>query len=82
MRVLFTSVALLGTVLTMPVYAFHCPVDMGKIDAALQAGPNLSAGQLAKVQELRAEGENLHNSGQHGEAVKTLGEAMKILGIK
>ncbi|MFQ5776182.1 MAG: hypothetical protein ACE5GS_16815 [Kiloniellaceae bacterium] len=68
--------------LAAPAFAFHCPVDMGKIDAALAKNPQLSAEQLAKVKKLRAEGENQHNSGQHSTAVKTLAEAMEILGIK
>ena len=37
--------------------AFHCPMDMKKIDDALAAGPALSAEQLAEVKQLRADGE-------------------------
>jgi hypothetical protein len=63
-------------------FAMHCPVDMKKIDAALAKGPNLSAEQLARVKNLRAEGETLHNAGKHQDSVDTLGEAMGILGIE
>ncbi len=35
--------------------AFHCPMDMKKIDDALAAGPALSAEQLAEVKQLRAD---------------------------
>ena len=63
-----------------PAYAMHCPADMAKIDAALQTA-QLSEGDLAKVKELRAKGEELHNAGQHQESVDTLAEAMALLGI-
>lgn len=65
-----------------PAFAFHCPVDMGKIDEAVAAGTSLSDEDLAKVAELRAEGETLHNAGDHAKAVEVLGEAMKLLGIE
>ena len=60
--------------------AFHCPVDMKKIDDALPSA-KLSAGQMAEVKKLRAEGERLHKEGKHQESVDTLAKAMKILGI-
>lgn len=63
-------------------FASHCPKDMKKIDAALAKNPNLSAKQLAKVKNLRAEGEALHKAKKHQESVDTLGKAMKILGIE
>lgn len=74
-------IALLAMAFTVPTYAFHCPVDMAAIDAALKAGAKLSADQLAEVKRLRADGERLHNSGKHAEAVEALGKAKKILGI-
>ena len=64
-----------------PAFAFHCPKDMAAIDAAL---PNakLSAADKAKVMELRKTGEAQHKAGDHGASVKTLAQAMKILGVK
>lgn len=62
-------------------FAFHCPKDMKKIDAALAAKPQLTAAQLAEVKQLRAEGEALHKAGKHKESLEKLGEAEKILGI-
>lgn len=61
-------------------FAFHCPVDMKAIDAAL---PNakVSEAQVAEVRKLRAEGESLHKAGKHQESVDTLAKAKKILGI-
>ncbi len=79
-RILLAAVAL-GFFAT-PAFAFHCPADMAKIDAALAANPSLSAEQLAEVQRLRAEGESYHQAGQHQESVDTLAKAMEILGIQ
>jgi hypothetical protein len=62
-------------------FAFHCPADMKKIDAALAKNPKLSANQMAEVKKLRADGEVLHKAGKHQESVDTLGKAMKMLGI-
>jgi hypothetical protein len=63
-------------------FAFHCPADMKKIDAALAANPKLSAQQLDEVKKFRAEGEALHKAGKHQDSVDTLAKAMKILDIK
>jgi len=63
-------------------FAFHCPADMKKIDAALAKNPNLPAAQLAEVKEYRAEGETLHKAGKHQASIDTLAKAMNILGIK
>ncbi|MBM3394197.1 MAG: hypothetical protein FJY37_06110 [Betaproteobacteria bacterium] len=65
-----------------PVLAAHCPRDMKEIDDILATNPSLSAGDLATVKKLRAEGEALHKSGKHGESVDRLGEALKILKAK
>jgi len=63
-----------------PAYAFHCPADMAKIDAALETA-QLSEADLAKVKDLRAKGEEFHAAGQHQESVDVLAEAMALLGI-
>jgi hypothetical protein len=62
-------------------FAFHCPADMKKIDAALAKSPKLTAQQAADVKKYRADGEALHKAGKHQESVDTLAKAMKILGI-
>jgi hypothetical protein len=62
-------------------FAFHCPADMKKIDAALP-GAKLSASQMTEVKKLRADGEALHKAGKHQDSVDTLAKAMKILNIK
>ena len=63
-------------------FAFHCPMDMKKIDEAMGKNPQLSAEQMAEVKKLRAEGETLHKAGKHQESVDTLGKAMKMLNVQ
>jgi len=61
--------------------AFHCPMDMKKIDEAMAKNPKLTAQQMADVKKFRADGETMHKAGKHTESVDTLAKAMKILGI-
>ena len=65
-----------------PAFAFHCPADMAKIDQALAANPDLTEEQLAEVKQLRAEGEEQHEAGNHQYSVDTLAKAMTILGLE
>lgn len=78
-RSFLASAALLASTAAL---AFHCPADMKKIDAALAAGPKVSAEQLAEAKRLRAEGETLHKAGKHQQSVDTLAKSMAILGVK
>jgi len=80
LRVIAAAAAL--AVVSGTAFAFHCPADMKKIDAALAKNPKLSEAQLAEVKQLRAEGEAYHKQGKHQESVDTLAKAMKILNIK
>ncbi len=70
------------TLAALPAYAFHCPMDMKKIDAALASNPNLTPVQLAEVRELRAQGEAYHRAGNHQQSVDVLARAMQILQIQ
>lgn len=79
LRIITATVLLALT--TGTAFAFHCPADMKKIDAALAANPKLSDAQLAEIKRLRAEGETLHKQGKHQESVDTLGKAMRMLNI-
>ena len=63
-------------------FAFHCPMDMRKIDEAMAKNPQLTPEQMAEVKKYRAEGEAFHKQGKHQESVDTLAKAMKILNIK
>jgi hypothetical protein len=70
-----------GLLASTSAFAFHCPMDMKKIDDALARNPALSAEQMAEVKKYRMEGESLHKAGKHQESIDTLAKAMKILGI-
>ncbi len=78
MKTLFT---LLLALAAGSAFAFHCPADMKAIDAKLAAGAQLSDADMAKVKQLRADGETAHKAGKHDESVKLLAEAMKLLKI-
>ena len=79
MRALISAAAL-TLLLTGQAFAFQCPADVAAIDAALPAS-SLSDEDKAQVTELRNQGEDLHNNGQHQEAVDTLAKAKEMLGI-
>ncbi len=64
-----------------PAFAFHCPQDMAKIDAAMKTA-QLSAADKTKVSDYRKRGEELHKAGKHQESVDTLAKAMAVLKIK
>lgn len=74
------TIAALLALLAGPAAAHQCPADMAQIDAALPAA-SLSAADRARVQQLRAQGEELHNAGQHGASVRALAEAKALLGL-
>ena len=78
-----TKVALFAATLFAAgtAFAFHCPQDMKKIDAAMAKNPPLTAEQADEVKKYRAEGEALHKAGKHQESLDTLAKAEKILGI-
>ncbi|MGA0611242.1 hypothetical protein [Caldimonas sp. KR1-144] len=61
--------------------AHNCPNEMKAIDAKLATNPKLSDAEMAKVKQLRSDGEAAHKAGKHDESMKSLGEAKKILGI-
>ena len=79
-----STIALLGglALASAQAFAFHCPMDMKKIDEAMGKNPQLSAEQMAEVKKLRADGEALHKAGKHQESVDALGKAMKILNVQ
>ncbi|WP_260291378.1 hypothetical protein [Sedimenticola hydrogenitrophicus] len=68
--------------ISAPVYASQCPMDMKRIDQALQQQHGLSAQQVSEIRQLRDEGEKLHKTGQHQQSVSTLAKALAILGEK
>jgi len=74
------ATAALLALLAAPVAAHQCPADMAQIDRALKTA-SLSAADLAKVRQLRAEGEAQHKAGQHSASVKSLARAKAIPGL-
>lgn len=82
MKIRSTIVAMGLALASSAAFAFHCPADMKKIDAAMAKNPKLSAAQMSEVKKYRAEGEALHKAGKHQESVDTLAKAMKILDVK
>ena len=74
-----TAIVLCGA--TGMAFAHNCPNEMKAIDAKLSTKPALSPEDAARVAKLRADGEAYHKAGKHDEAMKSLLEAKKILGI-
>ncbi|MGD9535731.1 MAG: hypothetical protein AB7P52_03060 [Alphaproteobacteria bacterium] len=73
--------AVVGVLVAAPAFAFQCPMDMKKIDEALNTA-QLSEADRAEVTKLRAEGEAFHQAGKHDESVATLAKAKALLGIE
>jgi len=65
--------------LSVPALAAHCPKDVKVIDATMKTA-KLSTAQMAKVKSLRDDGDKQHKAGQHGASIKSLHEALGILG--
>ncbi len=81
-KLFFAGVIAAAATLSTSAFAFHCPLDMAKIDAALAANPSLSSTQIEDIKKLRQHGEKQHKAGDHHGSVDTLAKAMKALGIK
>jgi len=75
-----TLAFLLALAMASPALASRCPMEMAAIDAALQTA-QLGDDDMAKVRELRAKGEELHNAGDHPGSEAALDEAKALLGI-
>ena len=68
--------------MTTPAFAKHCPKDAKIIDQAMREAFELTEKQMAEVIRLRVMGVAYHKDGEHGEAIKALHAATKILGVK
>lgn len=73
------AIFLCAALLSTPLLASHCPQDMARIDQLLKTDPPASSQVLAEVKRLRAEGEELHNAGDHAESEKVLQQALDLL---
>lgn len=74
-RTLLLALALIAA----PAYAMQCPQTMAKIDQILANDPPPDDETLRRVTELRTEGQEAHEAGDHQEAVDKLGEALSLL---
>ena len=81
MKRLFIAVAVLIGI-TSPAFAKHCPKDAKIIDQAMREASGLTKIQMTEVIALRAKGVAYHKDGNHGESIKALHAATKILGVK
>jgi len=81
MKRLFVAVAVLIG-MASPAFAKHCPKDAKIIDQAMREAFELTEKQMAEVIRLRVMGVAYHKDGEHGEAIKVLHEATKILGVE
>lgn len=78
---MFKSIVLgstLSLLISGPVLASHCPLDVKAIDGALQRA-DLNDMQKSEIMTLRDQGLSLHNSGDHRKAEQTLAKAMRML---
>ena len=83
MKQLFVAAAVLvGVGISSPAFAKHCPKDAAIIDQALAKGAGYSKMQMSEAKTMRDKGMALHKSGNHGEAIKVLHAATKLLGIE
>ena len=67
--------------MTSPALAKHCPKDAKIVEQAMSKATGLNKMQMTEVKALHDKGVALHKSGKHGEAIKALHAATKILGV-
>ena len=79
-KTMISAFALTAALTTSMAFAGSCPMDMKQIDAAM-ASSSLSAADMAEVKALRAQGEEMHKSGDHAASVEILNKAKALLKI-
>ena len=47
----------------------------------MTGNPKLGSADMSRVMTLRTDGEKLHKEGKHGDSMKALAEAKKLLGM-
>lgn len=60
-------------------YAGSCPLLMKEIDQLIEQSKQLSKEQLAEIKQLRQQGEETHNQGDHKESEDLLKQALELL---
>ncbi|GMQ75224.1 MAG: hypothetical protein BMS9Abin01_0470 [Gammaproteobacteria bacterium] len=81
MKKMTTVLALAALFGSASAFAFQCPSDVKKIDAAMAENMSMSASQMAKVKKLRDSGAAHHKAGEHQQALDELAQAMKMMGM-
>jgi hypothetical protein len=79
-KISLSILALSAALTTGSAFAYSCPNDMRVIDEAM-VNSTLSVADMDNVKLLRAKGETLHKSGDHGGSVKALKRAANLLGL-
>lgn len=60
-------------------YAGSCPLLMKEIDQIIEKSKQLSKEQLIEIKQLRQQGEEAHNQGDHKESEELLKQALDLL---
>ncbi len=76
MKVLILSIALLAS---CPAWAHQCPGQIATLDRLLAQNPPSDKTLEAQVRELRNQGKQAHDKGQHEQAVSLLQQALDLL---
>ncbi len=63
-------------------WAYSCPINIAAFDAAVAAGPDVSAEDLSHAIELRNKSEAKHNAGDHGGSIELINEALDLIGAE
>jgi hypothetical protein len=77
-RIIIASALVVG--ITSPAWASGCPGISQQVTQKL-AKSNMSAAEKAKVVKLQSEGNMLHRTGKHKEAIAMLTRANSMLGM-
>ena len=80
--ILVAAAVVVAMTMTSPAFAKHCPKDAKIIDQAMREAFELTTRQMAEVKTLHDMGLAYHKDGKHGESIKALHAATKILGVK
>lgn len=75
-----TILAILMLASSSAVLAHNCPNVMKEIDAKMSSAQGVKPETMAKVKQLRADGERFHKEGKHDESMKSLEQARSMLG--
>ena len=78
----FALAAAIVLIAATPALAEECAAELTKVDAALAAGPKLTADKLMEAEKLRDQGEDLCDAGKENKSLTALKQAKAILGIK